>query len=225
MKISCCITSRRYYVVLLAGALALLLGGADSQPEPKSPFDLIPELAGTMVDWRAVVDGKPHKGTLTRVSGGLMLNRGSLHGASGTLTANLRYIFTGKPMWDMYVSELFFGVVDPKFQDAIVTVQQVHLGPHGPDGNRRGHVEIDLKFPRGSGAFTIPIVATPTAAGWHIRSLINTSLDFVALGYRKPLSVLPEALGVSSIGREVSFGFSIELENLGLPDYTPPGVP
>ena len=224
MKSSSCITSRRYYVVLLAGALALLLGGADPQPEPKPPFDLIPELAGVLVDWRAVVDGEPHDGTLTHLSGGLMLNRGSLDGASGTLTANLRYIFTGKPMWDMYVSELFFGVVDPKFQDAIISVQQVHLGPHGPNGNRPGHIEIDLRFPRGGGAFTIPITATPTAAGWHVRSLVNTSLDFVALGYRTPLSVLPEALGVSSIGREVSFGFSIEFENRSLPDSRP-GVP
>lgn len=225
MKKSSSTTSRRYYVALLAGGIALLWGGSVLMAGSEKTFDLAPDQAGTLIHWRAVVDGQPHEGTLTRLAGGLMLNRGSLNGASGKLTANLRYIFTGKPMWDMYVSELFFGVVDPRYQDAVITIKQVQLGPHGSEGSRRGHIDIDLRFPRGGGLFTIPVEVTSTSAGWHARSLVNTALDFGALGYGTLLSVLPEALGVSSVGKEVSFGFSIEFKTQRLPDYSKLGGP
>ena len=84
-----------------------------SQSEHRGSYDLVSAQDRSRVRWTVTVGGVARVGVFTQVVGGLHKVGEDLDGASGVISANLRYVETGEPLWDQQISESFFEVLLP----------------------------------------------------------------------------------------------------------------
>ena len=175
-------------------------------------FHLVTDQDRSKITWTARAGGAKYRGQVSLVFGGLYLEEGDLDGASGSISGNLRYIETGKPMWDREISEAFFESIEPGKESADGVVEHIRLEPAvGPGAPRRGEVSVNIAFARGALHARLPIEAVQTAETWQIRSLEPCSLDLDALGYGERLQPLAAALGVDEISPLLTFDFEVHL--------------
>ena len=207
---------------------ALLFAGCTSAPEPgtaqrsavnPSPsegsgtFDLVSAQDRSRVRWTVTVGGVERIGAFTQVVGGLHQVGEDIDGASGVISANLRYVETGKPLWDLQISESFFEVLVPGKENVHVQVTKLRLEPVVVgDGARVGEASVNIMFARGSVSQRLRVQASRSDSGWLVRSREPSALDLSALGYGTRLRSLSAMLGVGAIDSAVRFEFELYLE-------------
>ena len=184
-------------------------------PPATGSFHLVTDQDRSRITWTARAGGKEYSGAVSLVVGGFYLKDDDLDGASGSIAANLRYIETGRPMWDQRISESFFEALQPAGEKAHGTVSAIRLaGGTAAGGERRGEARVDLIFARGSREFILPVSVTRDGSARVLRSLAPAVLDLRSVGYGDRLADLESALGIADIEAEVRFEFELHLHPL-----------
>ncbi len=184
-------------------------------PPATGSFHLVTDQDRSRITWAARAAGKEYSGAISLVVGGFYLKDDDLDGASGSIAANLRYIETGRPMWDQRISESFFEALQPAGEKAHGTVSTIQLAEGAASGGeRRGEARVDLVFERGSREFILPIAVTRDGEARVLRSLAPAVLDLRSVGYGDRLAGLESSLGLDDIEAEVRFEFELHLHPL-----------
>ena len=198
--------------------------------ERSGGYDLVSAQDRSRLGWIGMVGGQQRRGELTQIVGGLYLNRGALDGASGdgatadgaaldgargVISANLRYIETGDPLWDQQIAESFFEVLTAGKEKVHIRVNELRLEPGLPrDAARRGEVLVDIMFARGSTSQRLKVDVIVSPDGWLVRSVGQNTLDLGALGYADRLLSLASDLGLGTIDATLRFEFDLYLESM-----------
>jgi hypothetical protein len=197
---------------------------AETQPAPAATavpqpipgagsFALVTDQDRSKLTATATADGQQVRGEVTLIVGGLYLVDGDLDGATGSISGNLRYIETGRPMWDQYLSESFFEALQPEREMAHAGVDRIRL-PAAADRSapRRGEAMVTLGLARGSQKFVVPIEVSRSGQAWRLRSLEPSALDLGTLGYGERLGPMAQALGLGEIASALLIDFDLYLE-------------
>jgi len=190
-----------------------LFDNSSPRVEHSGNFHLVTDQDRSKITWTARAGRTDYTGQVALVFGGLYLeDPKDLDGASGSISGNLRYIETGKPMWDREISEVFFESLKPGKESANGMVERIRLEPAArPGAPRQGEVHVNIGFAGGALQVRLPIEAVQTEETWRVRSLKSCSLDLEALGYGQRLQALAAALGVDEISPLVIFDFEVHL--------------
>jgi len=198
---------------------------SEEREERQGSYDLVSAQDRSRVRWTATVGGIPRGGQVTQIVGGLYLPGDELDAASGVISANLRYIETGDPLWDQQIAESFFEVLTPGREKVHVRVSKIQLVKAEKGAAARlGEAWVDIMFARGSTSQKVPVEAIQQDASWLIRSTATQVLDLNSLGYGDRLLDLATALAVESIAPTVRFEFELYLESMRA-DLAPPAGP
>ena len=182
----------------------------------------MPDRERSEILWEVDVDGEPHRGVLRGLNGGISLDSQG-RPSGGQLGANLRYVYTGKPMWDMWLSELFFEVLKTGHKMLVIEVESLTLAPAGRAGVRSAEAKVILGFARGAYELTLPVRVTEVEGGVQIRSMKAGEIDLASSGYEPRLALLQSVLGVGDLSSVVRFEFDLLFATPSSPPPRPAG--
>ena len=189
---------------------------ATGQPQPSpgdGSFGLVTDQDRSRLTWTATAGDQQVRGEVTLIVGGLYLVDADLNGATGSISGNLRYIETGRPMWDMYLSETFFEALKPDREMAHVAVDRILLpSAADPSTPRQGAATATVGLAGGSQKFQVPIEVIRSGRLWRLRSLEPSVLDLATLGYSERLAPLARVLGLGEIASQLLIDFDLYLE-------------
>ena len=193
--------------------------------ERQGSYDVVSAQDRSRVRWTATVGGVPRVGQVTQIVGGLYLVGDELEGASGVISANLRYVETGQPLWDKQIAESFFEVLTAGKEKVHVRVSKIQLvKAEAGEVARLGEAWVDIMFARGSTSQRLAVEASQRGDSWLIRSTAPNVINLNSLGYGERLLDLSSALAVESIAPTLRFEFELYLESMRA-DLAPPAGP
>jgi hypothetical protein len=182
-----------------------------AEPDPRGHFTLVPDqLTSYVVVSIETADG-PVEGRVTKVFGGVYLVEGQLHGADGTLNADLSSIETNNETLNAAIREILFPGAGAS---AIAEISEIVLEPLVLEvgGTTTGTAKMNLGMPRGPHALTLALkVERPDAETWVVTT-DPFSIELKPETYSAESPEFIEAAGFASFPTTVSLQAEIVLK-------------